>query len=212
MICRRRLTRLEFISALKAVGIEKDQWLAIVGTGGGLGHLGVQYAKALGFKVVALDNRQEGLDILDELPSNLRPDEKHLLAEDESKNGKLLEKLGSSFYKSNPGVDKIVICTEGKNLPRITQQFLRKGGVICDVGLPADGPLEVDSFALSFKEQTIKGRLICTPAESQDMVNLHAKHGCRTYIEKTYPVEDIKQIVEHYQAKTLKGRIVMTFE
>ena len=113
---------------------------------------------------------------------------------------------------SNLGIDKIVICAEDKTLPRMCQQFLRKGGVICDIGLPADGPLEVDAFALSFKEQTIKGRLICTPREAQELVNLHARSDCKTYVTKTYPVDDIKQVYDHYKQKGLMGRIVVKFD
>ncbi|CEH17251.1 Alcohol dehydrogenase, class V [Ceraceosorus bombacis] len=197
--------------ALKAVGIEKGKWLAIVGLGG-LGHLGVQYAKALGFKVVALDNRQEALDLLKEAPANLRPDQSYLMHDDEKKNEQIIQQLGSGFYDSDPGVDKAILCAEARHLPRVTQQFLRKGGIICDVGLPADGPLEVDAFALSFKEQTIRGRLICTPKEAQEVVDLHAREGCRTHIEKAYPIEEIKDVYKHYESKDLKGRIVVTFD
>ncbi|UZJ55813.1 hypothetical protein CBS101457_005133 [Exobasidium rhododendri] len=194
--------------AIQAVGVQKDQWLAIVGIGG-LGHLGVQYAKALGFKVVALDNRQVALDLLKKLPSHLQPDKAMLLGDSKDKTVKA---LGSDFYDSNPGVDKVIICTEEKDLPRICQQFVRKGGVICDVGLPADGPLEIDAFALNFKEQTIKGRLICTPKECQDMVNLHSQNKCRTHIEKTYRIEEIEQVFKHYESKDLQGRICVSFE
>lgn len=194
--------------AIQAVGVEKEKWLAIVGMGG-LGHLGVQYAKVLGFKVVALDNRQVALDLLKKLPSALQPDKAMLLGD--SKN-KTIEALTSDFYDTNPGVDKAVICTEEKDLPRIVQQFVRKGGVICDVGLPADGPLEVDAFALNFKEQTFKGRLICTPEECQDMINMHSQNKCKTHIEKTYPVDEIEQVYKHYESKDLQGRICVTFE
>lgn len=194
--------------ALNAVGMEKEKWIAIIGIGG-LGHVGVQYAKANGMKVIALDNRQVALDLLNKLPSNLQPDKKMLLGDSTDKT---IESLQNDFYDTNPGVDKAVICTEEKDLPRIVQQFVRKGGVICEVGLPADGPLEVDAFALSFKEQTIKGRLICTPKECQEMVNFHSQHKCKTYIEKTYPIEDIAKVYEHYQSKDLMGRLCVTFE
>ena len=41
--------------------LEKGQWLGIVGSGGGLGHLGIQFAKAFGLKVIGVDARDEGL-------------------------------------------------------------------------------------------------------------------------------------------------------
>ena len=46
---------------MKQARLEKGQWLGLVGSGGGLGHLGIQFAKALGLKVVGLDARDEGL-------------------------------------------------------------------------------------------------------------------------------------------------------
>lgn len=39
------------------------QWLAIIGSGGGLGHLGIQFAKALGLNVIGIDARDEGLEL-----------------------------------------------------------------------------------------------------------------------------------------------------
>lgn len=44
-------------------GLKEGQWLGIVGSGGGLGHLGIQFAKAMGFKVVGVDARDEGLEL-----------------------------------------------------------------------------------------------------------------------------------------------------
>lgn len=44
-------------------GLKKGEWLGIVGSRGGLGHLGVQFAKALGLKVVGVDARDEGLEL-----------------------------------------------------------------------------------------------------------------------------------------------------
>jgi len=43
--------------------VPKGGWLALVGSGGGLGHLGIQFAKALGMKVIGIDARDEGLEL-----------------------------------------------------------------------------------------------------------------------------------------------------
>jgi propanol-preferring alcohol dehydrogenase len=42
-------------TALKSGNLRPGDWVAVSGAGGGLGHLGVQYAKAMGYRVVALD-------------------------------------------------------------------------------------------------------------------------------------------------------------
>lgn len=47
-------------------GLKAGEAVAIVGGGGGLGHLGVQFAKALGLHVIAIDARDEGLALAKE--------------------------------------------------------------------------------------------------------------------------------------------------
>ncbi|KAJ0386628.1 hypothetical protein COL922a_003861 [Colletotrichum nupharicola] len=195
--------------ALVAADPKPDQWLAVVGIGG-LGHLAIQYAKAMGAKVIAIDNRQEGIDLANDVPSHLKPDRTYVLDSKEEESN-CIQELQTSFYDTNPGVDRVVITTEARPLVEFAQQFLRKGGVLVDVGLPADGPFEVDPFALNFKEQTIRGALICTPERSREMIELHAKNKCTTHIEKTFSVEQANEMAEHYLSKQLKGRLCMVF-
>lgn len=195
--------------ALLRAAPQAGQYIAIVGIGG-LGHLGVQYAKAMGLKVIAIDSREEGIATAQNVPSHLRPDKTYVVDTEEARD-RCQRELQSAFYDSNPGVDRVVINAEARSLLGFSQQFLRKGGTVVDVGLPADGPLEVDPFALNFKEHSIRGRLICTPEQSQAMINLHAKNGCKTHIEKTYDVEGINDMLEKYKSKDLKGRLCMVF-
>lgn len=42
-------------TALKRAGVRFNDWVVVCGAGGGLGHLGIQYAKAMGARVLALD-------------------------------------------------------------------------------------------------------------------------------------------------------------
>ena len=50
------------LTATQEMG-DGGKWLAIMGSGGGLGHLGVQFAKAKGLKVIGLDARDAGLEL-----------------------------------------------------------------------------------------------------------------------------------------------------
>lgn len=195
--------------AILAVDPKPGQWIAMVGIGG-LGHLGVQYAKAMGMKVIAIDNRKEGIDLANSVPSQFKPDKTYIIDSEDAQK-KCAEELMGSFYETNPGVDKVVINAEAPHLTKFSQQFLRKGGTLCDVGLPSDSSLVVDPFSLNFKEQKVAGQLICTPKQCQDMVDMHAKNGCVVHIEKNYPVEQINDMLEHYKSKQLMGRVCMVF-
>lgn len=48
---------------LVRVGLKSEESVAIVGGGGGLGHLGIQFAKALGLVAIGIDARDEGLQV-----------------------------------------------------------------------------------------------------------------------------------------------------
>lgn len=56
---------------LVRAGLEEGQTVAIVGGGGGLGHLGIQFAKALGLKVIVVDARDEGLALAKECGADI---------------------------------------------------------------------------------------------------------------------------------------------
>ena len=195
--------------ALRASDPKPGQWIAIIGIGG-LGHLGVQYAKAQGLKVIAIDNRKEGIDLANDVPSHLRPDKTYVIDSEEARQ-KCSDELENGLYDTNPGVDRVVINTEANDLIAFAQTFTRKGGIIVDVGLPSDNKFVIQPFALNFKEQTIKGRLICTPEEVSQMLELHSKNKCRTHIEKSYNLDQINEMVEHYKSSALKGRLGIAF-
>lgn len=51
--------------------LQPGESVAIVGAGGGLGHLGIQFAKALELKVIAIDARDEGLALAKECGADI---------------------------------------------------------------------------------------------------------------------------------------------
>lgn len=48
---------------VRAAGLRAGEWICLVGAGGGLGHLGVRFAKAMGLRVVGVDAREGGLGL-----------------------------------------------------------------------------------------------------------------------------------------------------
>jgi len=54
-------------SSIKRCELKPGQWIIISGCGGGLGHLGIQFAKALGYRVVGIDARPEALKVAESL-------------------------------------------------------------------------------------------------------------------------------------------------
>ena len=87
--------------AINQADLKPGQWLGIVGSGGGLGHLAIQFAKkARGLKVVAVDARDEGLDLSREMGADAVMD---------ARKGKesVVEEVGKVTGKQK-GVDAVI--------------------------------------------------------------------------------------------------------
>jgi propanol-preferring alcohol dehydrogenase len=58
--------------AIKQTHLKPGEWLGIIGSGGGLGHLAIQFGKkAFGLKIVGIDARDEGLALSREMGADL---------------------------------------------------------------------------------------------------------------------------------------------
>lgn len=54
-------------TACKRSNVKPGQWIVLPGAGGGLGHFGVQYAKAMGMRVIAIDGGDAKRDLCKKL-------------------------------------------------------------------------------------------------------------------------------------------------
>lgn len=52
-------------------GLKSGEWICINGSGGGLGHLGIQFAKGMGYNVVAIDARDGALELSKEMGADV---------------------------------------------------------------------------------------------------------------------------------------------
>ena len=54
-------------TACKRSAVRPGQWIVIIGAGGGLGHFAVQYAKAMGMRVIAVDGGDDKKALTEEI-------------------------------------------------------------------------------------------------------------------------------------------------
>jgi D-arabinose 1-dehydrogenase-like Zn-dependent alcohol dehydrogenase len=173
--------------------------VAIVGIGG-VGHLGVQFAKALGYKTVAIDNRPEGRQLAQEVPEQLRPD---LVVDSTASDAdeKILElTLGE-------GLAGIVVCTDSIQANAWSFQQLGNKGVMVPLGLPAD-KWQFDSEALVFRELTIRGSYVTSADEVEEMLKVVAEHNISSHLT-VLDFDQIPSLVERYSHSSMKGRLVI---
>ncbi|KAF2027787.1 GroES-like protein [Setomelanomma holmii] len=176
-----------------------NETVAIVGIGG-VGHLAVQFAKSLGYKTVAIDNRPEGRQLALEVPEHLKPDLVVDSAADDAD-----EKLLT--FSQDEGLAGIVVCTDSIQANAWSLQQLGNKGVMVPLGLPKD-KWQFDSEAMVFRELTIKGSYVASADEVKTMFEVVAKHKIASHLT-VLDFDQIPSLVERYQHASMKGRLVI---
>jgi D-arabinose 1-dehydrogenase-like Zn-dependent alcohol dehydrogenase len=184
-------------AALMAIGAVGPAPIGIVGIGG-LGTLAVQFAKALGHRVVAIDNRPEGRDLATAF--DLKAD---LVLDPEATDS--VEKIKE--WAGRDGLAAIIVCTDHVGVSKWSLTTLRPHGVAVPLGLPPNGFL-FDAFDLIFNEITIRGSLVANRAQTEDMLEIVARHNIKSHL-KVLTMEDGPQLPEMYMDRHLQGRLVM---
>ncbi|KAF9548185.1 mannitol-1-phosphate dehydrogenase [Agrocybe pediades] len=187
--------------ALKYSQTDPGDWIVIPGAGGGLGHLAVQYARHMGRRVIAIDGGEE----------------KH----------KLCMSLGAEvwidFTKSKDIVADIKKVTDGKGAhgavvttassSGYTQavDYLRDGGHLMAVGLPAEAKLDASIFFTVFKSITIHGSYVGNRQDALEAINIAATGAVKCHY-KMKKLSEIESVYEDMAKGKIAGRIVLSMD
>ncbi|MEN2738448.1 NAD(P)-dependent alcohol dehydrogenase [Microbacterium sp. X-17] len=164
-------------SPLRQWGVGPGTRVGIVGFGG-LGHIGVQLASAMGAHTTALDLS------LDKREDGLRLGAAEYFA---TSDDTVFTSLADSF--------DVIISTVPVNLDMGKYLgLLDTGGVLVLIGAP-ERPLEIGAFSLLRNRRSIAGTLIGGMPETQEMLDFCGEHGIRAEVE----IVDADEIDEAYR-------------
>jgi D-arabinose 1-dehydrogenase-like Zn-dependent alcohol dehydrogenase len=180
-------------------GLEPGATVAIVGIGG-LGHLGVQFAKSLGFATIALDSRQAGRDLATEVPDGLSPD---LILDSTASDA--AEKILA--FTNREGVAEAVVCTDSIAANTWALRLLRVGGILVPLGLPPDR-WQFDSDVIVYRELVIKGNYVASAESTRRMMEAVDRSGVLSHVT-TVELDNVPGIVRMYQENNFRGRLVV---
>lgn len=180
-------------NGLKKCGAEAGDIVAILGLGG-LGHMAVQYARQMGFKVVAV---ARGNDIADDalaLGAHIYIDSHQEDAADS------LQKMGGA---------KAMLTTIDK--PSVTSSLLpglAPEGQLVLLGIGQD-PLHVSAGHMVIGERRILGSITGSPYDNEKALNFSVLSGVRPMIE-TMPLEKANEAYQRMKSGDVKFRMVLT--
>ncbi|KEF61668.1 uncharacterized protein A1O9_03236 [Exophiala aquamarina CBS 119918] len=202
----------EVKSSSGGAGVE-GKYVAIVGAGGGLGHLGVQFAAKLGWNVVAVDTTS-AMGMLQEVISDLGEEGRRVTvvnAITESVDAVKRKIFGeaAACREGEQGVDSVLILPESQAAFDFGMGVLKNHGTCVAVSFPKDG-WRFKPGDLVFRHIRLLGVLTGRNRQLQAMVDFAARNDVRAKI-RTYPLEQLNRLVEDYH-KGVGGKLVVDMD
>jgi D-arabinose 1-dehydrogenase-like Zn-dependent alcohol dehydrogenase len=184
-------------------GLGSGETVAIIGIGG-LGYLGVQFAKALGFRAIAVDSRPAGCELASQIKSkHLQPD---LVV-----NSSDPDAASRAIYDltNGEGVAAAIVCTDSIAANQWALKLLRVEGTLGVLGLPVEA-WRFDADVIVFKELSIRGSYVASRDATERMLKTVESAGVSSHIT-AIPYEQIPEIVTMYENESFSGRLVVQF-
>ncbi|MBX3302425.1 MAG: NAD(P)-dependent alcohol dehydrogenase [Nitrospira sp.] len=177
-------------SPLRQWGVGRYHKLAVVGLGG-LGHMAVKIAKAMGTEVTVLSASEKK-----------REDAKRLGAANfaVTSNPQTLTKLQGYF-------DYILDTVSAPHDYNTYLNLLKTDGTMILVGAP-EKPTPVQAFSLIFKRRRLAGSLIGGIKETQEMLDFCAQHRIESDIE-LIPIQQVNEAYERVIRSDVRYRFVI---
>jgi D-arabinose 1-dehydrogenase-like Zn-dependent alcohol dehydrogenase len=182
-------------NALRHSGALPGDLVAVQGIGG-LGHLGVQYARQMGFQTIALGRGKDKEPLARKLGAH------HYIDSEVSDTVKELQKLGGArvILATAPSAKAISSVVEGL-------------GVDGNLLIPAapNDPLTISVMPLIMGRRKISGWYSGTARDSQDTLEFSALSGVHPMIEK-FPLSRVSEAYERMHSGKVRFRVVLTME
>jgi alcohol dehydrogenase, propanol-preferring len=179
-------------NALRKADAPPGALVAIQGIGG-LGHLGVQFAKELGYRTVAIARGGEKADLATALGADEYIDSTAADA------GAALQELGGAA---------VIVATaaSGASMTPLLAGLAPRGQLVV-VGV-ANDPISVSTVDLTLGGRSIVGSLTGTPIENEDNLAFSAAHGVKP-MKKVMPLEDAPKAYDRMISGAARFRVVL---
>lgn len=178
---------------LKETNTRPGEWVVISGVGG-LGHVAIQYAKAMGLHVAAVDLGPEKMALAKKLGAEITIDAK-------------TQDPPAEIQKQIGGAQGILVTAVSTIAFRQAIGMLRRGGTCVLNGLPP-GEFPVSIFDVVLNRYTIRGSIVGTRLDLEEALAFAAEGKVKATIE-TLPLESVNDVFNRLRTGKVNGRVVL---
>jgi alcohol dehydrogenase, propanol-preferring len=178
---------------LKVTDTRPGDWVVVSGIGG-LGHMAVQYATAMGLNVAAVDVDDAKLALASRLGATLTVN-----ARDTDPAAFLRREIG--------GAHGVLVTAVSRAAFAQATGMLRRGGTMSLVGLPP-GDFPLDIFGMVLNGITVRGSIVGTRLDLQESLAFAAAGKVRATVA-TERLENINEVFARMHRGAIEGRVVL---
>ncbi len=178
---------------LKETETKPGEWVAISGVGG-LGHLAVQYAKAMGMHVAAIDVADDKLELARSLGADLTVNARE-------------QDPGEFLKKETGGMHGVLVTAVSPIAFSQGLGALRRKGTIALNGLPP-GSFDLPIFNTVLNRLTVRGSIVGTRKDMQEAIGFAAEGKVKATVHAA-KLEDINEVLDKLKKGDVEGRIVL---
>jgi propanol-preferring alcohol dehydrogenase len=181
--------------ALKELHARPGAVIVVSGVGG-TGHLAIQYAKALGYEVIAIDVEDHKLELATRLGASFV-----LNAEKTFPVNRVLNRTAGGAH----GVLVTAVATKAFEQG---VRMLRRRGTCVVIGVPPDA-MELSVSDMILRELTVRGSVAGTREDVREALSFVADGRVRPIVE-TVPLEQVNAAMDAVRGRRVNGRVVLT--
>lgn len=178
---------------LKETETKPGEWVAISGIGG-LGHVAVQYAKAMGMHVAAIDVADDKLELAKRLGADLVVNAKE-------------QNPGEYLKKEVGGMHGALITAVSPIAFKQGLETLRRKGTMALNGLPP-GNFDLSIFDTVLNRITIRGSIVGTRKDLQEAIEFAAEGKVKANVTAA-KLEDVNEVFDKMKKGQIEGRMVL---
>ncbi|GAA5919329.1 hypothetical protein JCM1841_004341 [Sporobolomyces salmonicolor] len=187
--------------AIKNSNTKAGDFIVIAGAGGGLGHLAVQYASAIGLRVVAIDTGADKKKLCASYGAD-----KFIDFKEHNDPASLIDAIKKVC--DGVGPHAAVIAAAGASAYEQALEYIRPSGTLVAVGLPPDTYIKANVFWTVLRNVRIVGSYVGNRQDAVEALDFAARGKVAPRIEVA-PLSKLTEVYERMEKGQLSGRIVL---
>jgi D-arabinose 1-dehydrogenase-like Zn-dependent alcohol dehydrogenase len=187
--------------AVLRTGLKSGEWVCFIGSGGGLGHLGIQFAKALGLKVIGVDATNKGLEVSKKHGADLVVD----VREDKID---VVRKVQAAT--DGKGAHATICLSDHKDASATACALTRMHGTMIQIALTETVTIPMQEFI--FRDIRVIGSNASGVKDTSAMLATIAMHGVAVTTVPFKGLHKINQLCELFHSGNLGGRALIIID